>query len=106
MINLSIIDDQEGGAFRSNKVDQKTDQIRLLQNPTDNQLMWDIPPTLVQNPVSISIFDLSGREIKTLQNISVETFQSLPFNEKDGMYIYLIRSGDQIFTGKFVKQAD
>jgi hypothetical protein len=104
--DTEIIDNQEGGAFRSNKVDQKTDQIRLLQNPTDNQLMWDIPPTLVQNPVSISIFDLSGREIKTLQNISVETFQSLPFHEKDGMYIYLIRSGDQIFTGKFVKQAD
>lgn len=101
-----IIDDQEGGTFRSNKVDQKTDQIRLLQNPSDNQLMWDIPQTLVQNPVSISIFDMSGREIKSLQNISAETFQSLPFHEKDGMYIYLIRSGDQVFTGKFVKQAD
>ncbi|MCH8902438.1 MAG: T9SS type A sorting domain-containing protein [Bacteroidetes bacterium] len=77
--------------------------VRIHPNPFTNSTSMFIPEQFISKTTYLSIFDLYGREIKRLDNITSPVLTLYKENLKSGLYIYkLIGNGGLLSTGKLV----
>ena len=76
--------------------------VQIFPNPTTDKVVITCSETLLDTPLSISVFDLLGRNLMrcSLANHSELDLSAL----SKGVYLVDIRTADGIFQGKVVKQ--
>jgi hypothetical protein len=83
------------------QVKQPKGKIALYPNPASTTLTIESASGLIQ---SVTIFDMTGREVYSLQNLRSKS-QSVPMNNLPaGIYIVKIGLENGEFTGKFMKE--
>lgn len=98
----AVWDAEDDVSFRNSQPDV-TEGIRLVQNPVSHELVWHVTSEIMSESLHLSIFDASGRQVMNNTHVSADVLKGMPFNEKDGLYIYRIVAGEQVYSGKFVK---
>lgn len=76
--------------------------IRALPNPTATYFTL-ITQGNINQPISLNVYDISGRLIETKDNIPANHSISIGHSYKPGLYLAEIRQGDQKQTLKLVK---
>ena len=91
----------------ANESEVPDDEIRLVQNPVHEFLIFSIPQ-IAENTIYLDIYDLTGKKISQLKThyYSSEntTIQASILNISPGIYIYTIRAGEFANSGKFIKK--
>jgi hypothetical protein len=75
----------------------------VTPNPTSDIVVFGFES--VSNEATISLFDLSGKEVLN-QNVVTESVNNIEIstaNLNAGTYFYQIKSGDNITSGKLMK---
>ena len=74
--------------------------IKLSPNPASDFLHFELPENISET-TELSIIDLQGRNVSSQDMTSTQSIDinSLPV----GMYLLRIVAGDQVFTGRFIK---
>jgi hypothetical protein len=80
---------------------QEKIEIILYPNPSTGQFSIKILTKPMEN-ISIEIMDLAGRPVYTQAGLKGDIFFIDLSREPSGMYLVLLRSADNIFTGKLI----
>jgi parallel beta-helix repeat protein len=82
-------------------------KIKLLQNPTKDYLIFSMPKE-INSEVYLGIYSLNGKLLIQLKQWEIssenQTIMANISNIKSGIYIYSIRAGEFVSSGKFIKR--
>jgi len=84
-------------------VSVEANQLDMYPNPAQGKVMLDLPGIHAENPATISIYDLSGKLIKTINHVDSDSYEVDLQNLSKGMYVVHVRSAEVSFSGKLVK---
>ncbi len=77
-------------------------------NPFNEKISFFIDPGVTINKAELSIYDMLGREVKRIKNISSNRFEVESDGLENGIYFYFFAPSSKemgrIFTGKIVKE--
>ncbi|TNE80340.1 MAG: T9SS type A sorting domain-containing protein [Bacteroidetes bacterium] len=77
--------------------------LEMYPNPAVESISIKIPTATGSNPAEVKIFDLSGKLVKTINNVT-ESELAMPIGDlSKGMYVVSITNGSNQYSGKFVK---
>ena len=81
--------------------------IKLLQNPTKDYLIFSMPKE-INSEVYLGIYSLNGKLLIQLKQWEIssenQTIMANISNIESGIYIYSIRAGEYVSSGKFIKR--
>ena len=82
-------------------------KIKLLQNPTKDYLIFSMPKE-INSEVYLGIYTLNGKLLIQLKQWEIssenQTIMANISNINSGIYIYSIRAGEFVSSGKFIKR--
>ena len=82
-------------------------KIKLLQNPTKDYLIFTMPKG-INSEIYLAIYSLNGKLLIQLKQWEIssenQTIMTNISNIKSGIYIYSIRAGEFVSSGKFLKR--
>lgn len=90
--------------FLTSIVSANLESLEMYPNPTQGKVMLDLPGIHAENPATVRIYDLSGKLVKTIENIETPTYEAELNNLSKGMYIVHVSSQEVSFSGKLVKE--
>jgi len=91
--------------FKSDNSIVKTNlaSLEMYPNPAQEKVILELPGIHSGNPATISIYDLSGKLIKTFSKVDSESYEVDLQNLSKGMYVVHVSSAEVSFSGKLVK---
>jgi len=89
--------------FRKSFQGSPNSEIKLIQNPVQDKIVFNIGNTRLEESYSIEVFDLSGRSIMNQDGIFGSRSLELPFQAISGIYFYTMQVGHNLYSGKIIK---
>ncbi len=107
-INEMYVIIEEGGITLSTGDVNIKEKISTYPNPVQSSFMLEGELSIPFSEVSLSIFNLQGKEVKTIKSIPLNgkyIKESINISDlNSGIYLYSLRNGKkQLFTGKILK---
>lgn len=90
--------------FISSVVSLDLNNLEMYPNPAQQKVMLDLPGISMENKATITIFDLSGKMVKTIENVDSESYEMDLQGLSKGMYVVHVSSAREIFSGKLIKE--
>lgn len=90
--------------FLTSIVSANLESLEMYPNPTQGKVMLDLPGIHTENPATIRIYDLSGKLVKTIENVETSSYQVELNTLSKGMYIVHVSSQEVSFSGKLIKE--
>ncbi len=108
-INKMYVIIEEGGITLSSGNAVKQEKIRTYPNPVQSNFMLEGELSNSISEISLSIFNLQGKEVKTIKSISLDgnyVKESIDVSDlNSGIYLYSLRNGKkQLYAGKIIKE--
>lgn len=79
-------------------------KVKLIQNPIEHQIRFEISDIRTDSDYNVQIFDLYGKLLITFQGNLKNSTIEIPFQEPTGTYFYSIVVEDDLYSGKIIKQ--
>ena len=89
--------------FRRASQVKPNQEVRLLQNPIQNQIRFDTGDLNIDLIYNLDIIDLQGRSVFSLQGTLDGSTLEIPFQKSAGTYFYSMQVGDTLHSGKIIK---
>lgn len=90
--------------FISSVVRANLETLEMYPNPATDRVVLELPGITAENPAAIHIYDLSGKLVQTIYDVTSENYEVELSKMSKGMYIVHVSSAAKSFSGKLIKE--